>query len=330
MSGQKFRWGISSPGAIAVEFVRSIRTSSSADVVAVASRDLRRATAFAEQHRVRSAFGSLEELAASPDVDGVYVCSPVDAHATAVEVIAAAGKPILIEKPFATSAAEAEAIFATATRHKVFVMEAMWTRFLPAWQQIRALVDGGRIGEITAAQASLGFPILGGVRDDFLLDPSRGGGSLLEVGVYPAQLLQGYLGTPTRIVGAAVESESGVDLSVAAGLTFGDNTASMQTSLTQWLPNSATISGTYGSIHVPSFFHGARRFDIHTLNGNTEDPYFSVERVEVETELGALAYQALHVAEHVAAGKTESDVMSPGDTVATLRMLDAIREAARS
>ena len=81
---------------------------------------------------------------------------------------------------------------------------------------------------------------------------------------------------------------------------------------------------------MPSFFHGAHRFDIHTLNGNTEDPYFSVDRVEVETALGALAYQAIHVAERIAEGATESDVMSPGDTVATLRILDAIREAARS
>ena len=209
-------------------------------------------------------------------------------------------------------------------------MEAMWTRFLPAWQQIRALIDGGRVGEINAVQASLGFPILGGTRDDFLLDPSRGGGSLLEVGVYPAQLLQGYLGTPTGVAAAVVESETGVDLSVAAALTFGDKVASMQTSLTQWLPNSATISGTFGSVHVPSFFHGARRFDIHTLNGNTEDPYFSVERVEVETELGPLAYQALHVAERIAAGETESDIMRPSDTVATLPILDAIRDAARS
>ena len=329
MSGRKFRWGISSPGAIAVEFITSIRTTQSAEVVAVGSRDLGRARAFADTHGVGAAFGSLEELAASPDVDGVYVCSPVDAHAAAVEVIAAAGKAILIEKPFATSAAEAEAMFARAKHHKVFVMEAMWTRFLPAWQQIRALVDGGRIGEIHAAQATLGFPILGGTRDDFLLDPSRGGGSLLEVGVYPAQLLQGYLGAPTGIAAASVQSESGVDLSVAAALTFGDRVGSMQTSLTQWLPNSATISGAYGSIHVPSFFHGARRFDIHTLNGNTEDPYFSVERVEVETELGPLAYQALHVAERVARGETNSDVMSPGDTVATLRILDAIRDAGR-
>ena len=329
MSGRKFRWGISSPGAIAVEFITSIRTTPSAEVVAVGSRDLGRARAFAETHGVDAAFGSLDELAASPDVDGVYVCSPVDAHPAAVQVIAPAGKAILIEKPFATSAAEAEAMFATAGRHNVFLMEAMWTRFLPAWQQIRALVDGGRIGEVHAVQASLGYRILGGARDEFLLDPARGGGSLLEVGVYPAQMLQGYLGAPTRVAAASVESETGVDLSVAAGLTFGDRVGSMQTSMTHWLPNTATISGTYGSIHVPSFFHGARRFDIHTLNGNTEDPYFSVERVEVATELGALAYQALHVAERVAAGATESDIMSPGDTVATLRILDEIRVAAR-
>lgn len=330
MSSQKFRWGISSPGAIAVEFIASIRTTSSAEVVAVASRDLGRARAFADAQGIHTAFGSLEDLVASPDVDGVYVCSPVHAHAAALETAAAAGKAVLIEKPFATSAAEAEAMFAAAQQHGVFAMEAMWTRFLPSWQQIHALVEGGRIGEINAIQASLGYPILGGSRDDVLLDPAKGGGSLLEVGVYPAQLLQGYLGVPTRVSAAIVESQTGVDVSVTAGLTFGDTIASMQSSVTHWLPNSATISGSFGSIHVPPFFHGARRFEIRTLNGRTEDPYFSVEPVEVDTPLGPLAYEAVHVADRAAEGKTESDVMSPADTVATLRILEAIRDAARA
>lgn len=330
MSTQKFRWGISSPGAIAVEFAKSIRTSPSAEVAGVASRDIGRAKAFAETHGIEKAFGSLEDLAASPDVDGIYVCSPVHAHAAAVDVIAAAGKAILIEKPFALSAADADAMFATAKQHNVFLMEAMWTRFLPSWQQIRALVDGGRIGEVQAVQASLGYPIVGGTRDESLLDPAKGGGSLLEVGVYPAQLLQDYLGIPTSVEAVFVESESGVDLSVSAGLRFGDKIAAIQSSLTQWLPNSATISGTYGSIHVPPFFHGAHRFEIRNLNGRTEDPYFTTELVEAAPELGLLAYEAIHVAERVAAGAFESDVMAPTDTVATLRIIDSIRGAVRS
>ena len=330
MTSQKFRWAISSPGAIAVEFATSIRSSSSAEVVAVASRDLGRATAFAAANGIRTAHGSLEELVASPEVDGVYVCSPVHAHAAAVEVIAAAGKAILIEKPFATSAAEAEAMFVIAKQHKVFLMEAMWTRFLPSWRQIRALVDGGRIGEVQGVQASLGYPILGRTRDDVLLDPTKGGGSLLEVGVYPAQLLQDYLGVPTKVDAAIVESETGVDVSVAAALTFGDRIATIGSSLTQSLPNSATISGTYGSIYVPPFFHGAHRFEIRTLNGNTSDPYFTVEQVEAAPEIGMLAYQAIHVAERVAEGQIESDVMSPLDTIATLRIIDAVRDAGRA
>jgi len=329
MSSKVFRWGLSSPASIAAEFTRAIRTSPSAEVVAVASRDLGRARAFADKHDVGSAFGSLEDLVASHEVDGVYVCSPVHAHAAALEVIAAAGKAVLIEKPFATCAAEAEAMFATAKRHEVFLMEAMWTRFLPAWQQIRALVDAGRIGEIRGASASLGFPIVGGARDNFLLDPAKGGGSLLEVGVYPAQFLQGYLGTPTAVAAAVIESETGVDLSVAAALTFGDKVASMQSSMTQLLPCSATISGTFGIIHVPAVFHAARRFEIHTLDGDAAHP-FSVELVDAEPSIDPLAYQAIHVAERIAQGEAESDIMSPGDTVAALRIIDAIRESGRS
>ncbi|MFC8823976.1 Gfo/Idh/MocA family protein [Streptomyces sp. NPDC057137] len=329
MSDRKFRWGISSPASIAVEFTRSIQSSPSAEIAAVASRDLGRAKAFAEEHGIGTAFGSLAELAASPDIDGVYVCSPVYAHAAAVEVIAAAGKAILIEKPFAIDATEAEAMFATAKRHDVFIMEAMWTRFLPAWKQIRALVDGGRIGEIRSASASFGFSLLGGSRDDFLLDPAKGGGSLLELGVYPVQLIQDYLGVPTRIEAAILESDKGVDLTVAAALTFGDKIASLQSSITQMLPGSASLSGTFGIIHVPAFFHAARRFEIHTLDGDAAHP-FSVELVDAEPEIGPLAYQAIHVAERVAQGETESDVMTPDDTVVTLQIIDAIRVAGRS
>ncbi|WP_328609531.1 Gfo/Idh/MocA family oxidoreductase [Amycolatopsis sp. NBC_00345] len=312
-----------------MEFARSIRSSPSAEIVAVASRDLGRAKAFAGEHGIGTAFGSLEELAASPDIDGVYVCSPVHAHAAAVEVIAAAGKAILVEKPFAIDAAGAEAMFATAKRHNVFIMEAMWTRFLPAWKQIRALVDGGRIGEIRAVSASFGFSLLGGARDEFLLDPVKGGGSLLEIGVYPIQLLQDYLGTPTRTEAVIRESAQGADLDVAAGLAFGDRIATVQSSMTQMLPGSASLSGTSGIIHVPAFFHAARRFEIHTLDGDAAHP-FSVELVDAEPEIGPLAYQAIHIAERIAQGETESDIMSPDDTVATLRIIDAIREAGRS
>jgi predicted dehydrogenase len=259
----------------------------------------------------------------------VYVCSPVHAHAAAVEIIAATGKAILIEKPFATSATEAEAMFACANRHNVFLMEAMWTRFLPAWQQIRTLVDGGRIGEVRAVSASLGYPIVGGTRDDSLLDPTKGGGTLLEVGVYPAQVLQSYLGTPTEVEAVIIESDSGADLNVVAALRFGEKVASMQSSMTQMLPCSASISGTFGIIQVPAMFHAARRYEIHTLNGDRYDP-FSVDLVAAEPDIGPLAYQAIHVADRIAQGETESDVMSPGDTVATLRIIDAIRESARS
>jgi len=329
MSGPVFRWGLSSPAGIAVEFTRSIRTTSSAEVVAVASRDLGRAKAFADEHDIGSAYGSLADMAASPDIDGVYICSPVHAHAAAVDVVAAAGNAILIEKPFAVSAAEAEAMFATAKQHGVFLMEAMWTRFLPAWQQIRALVDGGRIGEIRAASASFGFSLIGGPRDEFLLDGAKGGGSLLEIGVYAAQFLQGYLGTPTRVEAAVTESAKGADLDVAASLFFGDRIATLQSSLTQLLPSSASLSCTFGIIHVPPFFHAARRFEIFTLDGDAARP-FSVELVAAEPELGPLAYQAIHVAERIAQGETESDVMGPEDTVATLRIIEAIREAGRS
>lgn len=329
MSDQVFRWGLSSPGSIAVEFTRAIRTAPSAEVVAVASRSLVRAKAFADEHGIASAYGSLADLAASPDVDGVYVCSPVHAHSAAVEVIAAAGKAVLVEKPFAISAAEAELMFATARRRKIFLMEAMWTRFLPAWQQIRALVDGGRIGEVRAASANFGFRVVGGPRDDFLLDPAKGGGTLLEIGVYPVQLIQDYFGTPTQVEAAIIESETGVDLSVAAALTFGDKIASIQSSITQMLPSSATISGTSGIIQVPPFFHAARRFEIYTLDGDAERP-FSVEPVDAEPAIGLLAYQAIHVAERTAKGEIESDIMSPGDTVAVLRTIEAIRESARS
>lgn len=326
MTREPFRWGLSSPGAIAAEFTRSIRTTGSAQVVGIASRDRGRAHAFAAENGIPHAYGSLAELAADPVIDGIYICSPVHAHADALEIVAGAGKAALIEKPFAPTAAEAIGMFAAAERQGTFVMEAMWTRFLPAWQQVDALIADGRIGEVQSVSASLGFPIIGGTRDRNLLDPGRGGGSLLEVGVYPAQLLQRHLGAPTQITALSVDSGTGVDLSVAASLRFGDKTATFQSSMTVMLPNSATIAGSAGSIIVPPFFHAAEHYEVHTLTGRMKDP-FTVERFDAGfATIGPLAYQALHVADRVRAAQIDSDIMSPADTIASLHLLDAIRD----
>lgn len=322
-----FRWGLSSPGAIAVQFTKSIHTTDSAEVMGIASRDIGRAGAFAAENGIPHAYGSLRELAVDPRIDGVYICSPVHAHAAAVEIVAAAGKAALIEKPFAVSAEEAAGMFRTARRHSTFVMEAMWTRFLPVWRGVDRLIADGAIGEVESVSASLGFPIIGGPRDSNLLDRGRGGGSLLEVGVYPAQLLQRYLGVPTQIVALQVDSDTGVDLSVAASLLFGGKTATFQSSMSAMLPNTATIVGSAGSVIIPPFFHAATKYEVHSLTGRMQDP-FTVEVVDGGFDIGPLAYQALHVADRVDARQIVSDIMPPEDTIATLRLLDGIRESA--
>ncbi|WP_308600478.1 Gfo/Idh/MocA family oxidoreductase [Massilia sp. Dwa41.01b] len=213
-------WGILGTGGIARAFALALRDTPGACLAAVGSRTLASSTAFVAELGAPAgarACGSYEELVATPDVDIVYIATPHPLHAVNALMALDAGKPVLVEKPFAMSLREAEAVVAKARDKKLFLMEAMWTRFMPALEALKRVVDAGEIGTPTLLQADFGFSAP--------LDPEHrvnkralGGGALLDLGIYPLSIASAILVQPADITAQATFGPTGVDLTTVFSL----------------------------------------------------------------------------------------------------------------
>lgn len=248
------RWGILGAGQVAAQFAAGLGLAPGARLAAVASRTRGPAAALAATAGAR-VLASCEELAAAPDVDVVYVVTPPALHRAHVLTLLDAGKAVVCEKPFATSAAEARELVERSRARGVFCMEGMWMRFTPAARALRALVDAGGIGAPQALSASLGLP-LDLPAGDRRLDPAQGGGALLDLGVYPISLAVWLLGRPARVAADAVRGPTGVDLQVEAVLGFdGGRQAVVGASYRSRLTNGADLSGATGlaRLHAPLY-----------------------------------------------------------------------------
>jgi predicted dehydrogenase len=203
-------WGVLGPGRIAENVVKDFAVVDGARPVAVASRSIDRAQAFAGRHGIDRAYGSYAEILADPGVDVLYVATPHPQHHAIALAALRAGKALLVEKAFTATTAGAEEVVDLARQTGVFVMEAMWTRFQPAVVALRGLVADGAIGEVRSVQGDLGVS-----REydptDRLFDLALGGGALLDLGVYVASFAQMLLGTPERVVAAGSLFPSGAD-----------------------------------------------------------------------------------------------------------------------
>jgi len=311
------RWGISATGHIADQFATGLAQLDDAEVVAVSSRSLERAAAFADRHGIPHHHGAAEDLAADPDVDVVYVASPHAAHERDTRLFLASGKPVLCEKPFALDRLQGGAMVAEARARGLFLMEAMWSRFLPAYGVLRDLLGEERVGEVRLVEADFGF------RRDIdpahrLFDLALGGGALLDLGIYAAQLVALVLGHPDRLVAQGHIGETGVDEQVAAVLHHpGGGLGVIKAAIRTALSCSARISGTDGWIEVPPFMHAPDHLVVGAAGVTA--------RIDTPWEGEGLRFQATEVHSCLRAGLTESPVMPLDETLALAGTLDAIR-----
>ena len=197
------RWGIIGPGKIAARFARSMTVVDDGRIVAVASRSAERAGAFADEFDIAGRYDDVRALVDDPDVDAVYVATPHSRHEADTVRCLEAGKHVLCEKPIALNAAQAGRMIAAAEAGGRFLMEAVWSRFLPSYRALVDLVSGGRIGTPMQVDADFGFrvPVDPAHR---LFDPHQGGGALLDLGIYPLQLCTLVLGPVEHVAAAAV------------------------------------------------------------------------------------------------------------------------------
>lgn len=216
--GDSLRWGFLGTGAIAALVADDLVLVEGATWFAVASRTADRAATFAAAQGFERSYGSYAELLADPEVDVVYVATPHAQHHAVTSAVLAAGKPVLVEKAFTCTAAAARDLVEQATAAGVFMMEAMWTRFVPTIVQVRQWLADDAVGRVRQVQADLGFvaPYDPAHR---LFDPAQGGGALLDLGVYPVSFAQLVLGAPSTVHALGVLAENGVD--VEGGLLLG-------------------------------------------------------------------------------------------------------------
>ncbi|WP_159944450.1 MULTISPECIES: Gfo/Idh/MocA family protein [unclassified Nocardiopsis] len=313
------RWGVIGTGGIAHSFVEALRATPTGRVTAVGSRTRDRADEFADAWDVPERHGSYAELAASPHVDAVYVATPHPWHHPNALTCLNAGKHVLVEKPMAMNALQVAEMTAAARANDRFLMEAMWTRYLPASRLVRDLVADGAIGEVHWVSAEFGVNAPYDP-DHRLFNADLGGGALLDLGVYPLALASRYLGELT-VVGATrqLSPDRMVDTHTTV-LVRGENggTGVLACASRTTLPNRAVLAGTRGWLEIPQFYAAT---DV-VLHRDGAEP----EAFHRPFRANGYEYEAEEVARRVAAGERESPDMPWAESLRLARLTDQIRD----
>ncbi|WP_306231898.1 Gfo/Idh/MocA family protein [Agrococcus beijingensis] len=310
-------WGILGAGGIAGAFARDL-TLGGHRVAAVGSRDEQRARDFAGTHGIPHAHAGYAALVADPDVDVIYIATPHSHHREHALLAIEAGKHVLVEKAFTTTGDDAQAVVDAARARGLFAMEAMWTRFLPTMVAVRERIAAGELGDLLSVTAdhSQMLDLSPGSR---LIEPSLGGGALLDLGVYCVSLAHALLGPVTRVRAAGVVDAAGVDHRGAAMLTHeGGRMSTVTFSMETLGSNRATIAGTQGVIELDPAFYVWTGFTRRSA---------TLEKESFVPEIAGrgMQFQAIEVERCIAAGELESPLMPLDETVAIMRVMDEIR-----
>ncbi len=317
---RKIRWGILGCGNIANKFAEDLRWVEDAELLAVASRDEKKAIEFSAHHKSKLAFGSYEELVSCPDVDAIYIATPHGLHREHALLCIAHKKSVLCEKAFALNSFDAKEMIEAARKNRVFIMEAFWTKFLPQYEKVISLIQSGEIGEIKIVQADFGFKA-STPPNPRLYEPNLGGGALLDIGIYPVFLAISLLGRPVEIFATMKPFPSGVDQQVAIVLKFESGAlASLNATFEAVTPVEATIAGSEGIIRMTNRFHNA--LGNVELIKNSE----AVDIGPIHREQGhGYQFEARHVGDCLRKNLIESPVMRHDDTLLLMETLDKIR-----
>lgn len=311
------RWGIAGPGIIAEKFAKAIKSVSEAELCAVASRSPERGKAFAERHGIKTVYCGYETMAKDERIDAVYVSTAHPFHLPVARIFLENGKHVLCEKPLTVNAKDSRELSDIAKKNGVFLMEAMWTRFLPAVQKAAELALGGEIGEIRSLTADFCYP-LGIGEDDKLLDCSMAGGSLLDVGVYCLHFADLFLGRHPDKIFATGRVEGGIDLSADVLLSYPSGaTARLSSAMDHSKPDSAYIFGSDGSIFIPHFYKAS---ELYLRRGEEET------RIEMKPLGDGFEEEIIEVCRCITDGRTESRTLPHSVSIELMELTDTIRK----
>ncbi|MDQ1829930.1 Gfo/Idh/MocA family protein [Massilia scottii] len=311
------RWGILGTGKIARAFATALRDTPGAVLAGVASRSLEGAQAFGAEFGALACYGSYQALADADDIDVVYIGTPHPMHVENAVMALNGGKGVLCEKPFTMNRREAEEIVALAREKKLFLMEAMWTRFMPALAEVRRIVASGEIGTVHQVTADFGFA---GTQDPLhrLNNPELGGGGLLDLGIYPLSIAAALLGPVADVHAMALMGETGVD--IQTGFTMkheGGGMSVCSCSLRARTPAELTVSGSLGQVRMDTMFHRAQSVTVTTADGarTVATPYLG----------NGYVHEVMEVGRCLSEGLLESPGMPLDETLHLMGVLDTIR-----
>ena len=315
---ERFRIGIIGAGHIAEKMSRTIAAMENAEAYAVASRDAAKAAAFAETFGFTKSYGSYEELADDPLVQLIYVATPHSFHHAHVRMCIEKGKPVLCEKAFMLNRKQAEDVIDLARRNKVFLAEAIWTRYLPSRREIASIIESGAIGKPHLLTANLGYPV---AHKERVIRPGLGGGSLLDLGVYCINFALMHFGDDIeKTVSTCIKSPEGMDFTDSIVFHYADGRmATMLTTVSCIDDRQGIIRGDEGYLVVDNVGHPLR-IDIY------DRMHSLIESREIEEKITGFEYQVQECIDTILAGGIEPASMPHSETLKVMGIMDSLRE----
>ena len=346
------RWGILGTGIIASQFARGLKLVPEASLWAVGSRTVAKAQAFAEEFGAECSYGNYADLVADPNIDVIYVATPHNYHKEHCILCLEANKPVLCEKPFTSNAEEAEAVIRVAREKGLFVMEAMWMRFIPLMKEVKRLVQEKYIGEVCLLQANLGYPFVVD-ENSRMFNSALDANVVIDLGIYPISLAFYLLGAPTDVYSYSTISKTGIDDQGTIILRYPQHLAALSCSYRTETSNDAVIAGTSGRIHIQQPLLNPQSMTLSQFSpqipGTGLEPSRlkafvknipgtkslfnliksilgrSPKKLEIPFPGTGIHYEIEEVVSCLKKGKTESSIMPLDETLEIIKLIDQIR-----
>lgn len=330
-----FRWGVIGCGVIAHKFANAVDALDGISILAVHNRTQEKAERFAEAYGIKKVYARYEDLLADEEVDAIYLATTNTDHYEIVKAALLAGKPVLCEKPFTVCAADAEELIGIARERGVFLAENLWTKHLPIYRELRELAESDAIGEIRVIHADY-FYCAEFDPNDRVFDPNKGGGALLDIGIYGLVLIGMFLGhKPERVISMCGKGLSGVDERAYIGLQYaGGKLADATLAISTAAPQRAVIIGTEGRIEIPEFgravsatvyIYGDGKIDANSAGPGTRSsfpPGGEIRHISAPFQKNGFEYIIEAAVAAVRSGATELPLAPHEETLAWIRIKD--------
>jgi len=318
---KQYNWGILAPGKMAAKFTRGLKLLGNAELAAVGSRDTARAAYFAKAYGFRRFYGSYEELAADPEIDIIYIASPHSFHFEHTMLCLRNGKAVICEKAFALNSHEVETMIEEANKQKLFLMEALWPPFQPVYRKARDIMESGIMGKVVHMSCRFSFqPPYDPADRKFNVD--LGGGSLLDIGIYPVIDVLTFMGVPDEVISRATFAPSGSEDSIT--VIFGYKGGQMANLYSSFRTTAGIGSDIYCEKGNLSFSRGrdmSQRLII-SLHGRES------EEISLIPEGMGYHFEAIEAMNCLEDGRIQSDIVPHSFSLDLIRTLDRIRESA--